>query len=144
MASWLIEMARPPDSPLPTPLTVILIEDSPLLRQTLGALLDELAAVAVVGEAEDESTALELLQHQQPQLAILDLELKTGSGFGVLRAISRTPERFGHPKAVVFSSHGNAVVRERCFALGVERFFDKATQFDDLLAYVRQASPCGA
>lgn len=126
------------------PLTIILIEDSPLLRQTLGEHLDELAAVAVVGEAEDESSALELLQRQQPHLAIVDLELKTGSGFGVLHAISKAPDRFGCPKAVVFSSHGSAVVRERCFALGVERFFDKATQFDDLLAYVQQASPCGA
>lgn len=136
-------MAGLPENTLQTPLTVILIEDSPLLRHTLGTLLDELAGVAVVGEAEDESSALELLQRQQPCLAILDLELKTGSGFGVLRAISRSPDRFGHPRAVVFSSHGHALVRERCFALGVERFFDKATQFDDLLAYVRQASPCG-
>jgi DNA-binding NarL/FixJ family response regulator len=132
-----------PDNTLQTPLTVILIEDSPLLRQTLGTLLDELAGVAVVGEAEDESSALELLQRQQPRLAILDLELKTGSGFGVLRAISKAPDRFGYPRAIVFSSHGHTLVRERCFALGVERFFDKATQFDDLLAYVRQASPCG-
>ncbi|MCG2577256.1 response regulator transcription factor [Dechloromonas sp. XY25] len=137
-------MARLPKNAAQTPLTVILIEDSPVLRQTLGALLDELSAVAVVGEAEDESSALELLQRRQPQLAILDLELKAGSGFGVLRALSRAPDRFGRPRAVVFSSHGNAVVRERCFALGVERFFDKATQFDDLLAYVRQASPCSA
>lgn len=135
-------MAGPTETPRQTPLTVILIEDSPLLRQTLGAHLDELAGVAVVGEAEDENAALELLQRQQPRLAILDLELKAGSGFGVLRAISRAPDRFGHPRAVVFSSHGHALVRERCFALGVERFFDKATQFDDLLAYVRQASPC--
>lgn len=135
-------MIGPPESTLPSPLTVILIEDSPLLRQTLGSRLDELAGVAVVGAAEDERSALELLQRQQPGLAIIDLELKTGSGFGVLRALSQAPDRFGHPRAVVFSSHGYTVVRERCFALGVERFFDKATQFDDLLAYVRQAAPC--
>lgn len=135
-------MLKLPETPRPSQLTVILIEDSPLLRQTLGTRLDELAGVAVIGEAEDEHSALELLQRQQPGLAIIDLELKTGSGFGVLRAISLAPDRFGYPRAVVFSSHGHAVVRERCFALGVERFFDKATQFDDLLAYVRQASPC--
>lgn len=135
-------MASLRENPPHAPLTVILIEDSPVLRQTLGAFLDELAGVALVGEAEDESSALELLQRRQPRLAILDLELKTGSGFGILRAISRAPDHFGRPRAVVFSSHDHILVRERCFALGVERFFDKATQFDDLLAYVRQASPC--
>lgn len=134
-------MTGAPGIALQPALTVLLIEDSPQLRETLGSLLGELAGVAVVGEAADESTALDLLQRRQPALAILDLELQTGSGLGVLRAISQAPERFGRPRAVVFSSHGHALIRERCFALGVERFFDKATQFEDLLAYVRQALP---
>lgn len=123
------------------PLNVVLIEDSPLVRQALGAMLGELAGVAVVGEAADEGSAIELLQRQRPRLAIVDLQLRAGSGLGVLRAISLAPDRFGHPRAVVFSSHGQRQVRERCFALGVERFFDKATQLDDLLDYVRQAAP---
>lgn len=133
-------MAGTSDNNRQAALTVILIEDSPLLRRTLAALLDELAGVAVVGEAADESTAIELLQRRRPSLAIVDLELRAGSGLGVLQAISRAPERFGHPRAVVFSSHGHNVIRQRCQALGVEGFFDKATQFEDLLAYVRQAS----
>ncbi len=123
------------------PLKVVLIEDSVLLRQSMSTVLDELAGVQVVGGAEDEYSAIELLQRQQPDLAILDLQLRTGSGLGVLRAISQAPDRFGRPRAVVFSNHDRPLVRERCFALGVERFFDKATQMDDLLAYVREAMP---
>lgn len=120
-------------------LKVVLIEDSWLVRQSLGAILDEMAGVKVVGGAEDESSALELLQREQPDLAIVDLQLRAGSGIGVLQALSRQPDRFGHPRAVVFSSHGQSVIRERCLALGVERFFEKANQLEDLLAYVRQA-----
>lgn len=131
-------MAHPDPNP---PLKVVLIEDSVLVRQTMGAVLGELAGVEVVGGAEDESSAIELLQRQQPDLAIVDLELRAGSGLGVLMALSRNPDRFGHPKAVVFSNYDHAVLRERCFALGVERFFDKSTQMGELLAYVRQAMP---
>lgn len=120
-------------------LTVVLIEDSWLVRQSLGAILDEMSGVKVVGGAEDELSALEVLQREQPDLAIVDLQLRTGSGIGVLQALLRQPDRFGHPRAVVFSSHGQSVIRERCLALGVERFFEKATQLDDLLAYVRQS-----
>lgn len=123
------------------PLKVVLIEDSVLLRQTLGAILDELAGVEVVGGAADECSAIELLQRHRPDLAIVDLQLQAGSGLGVLQALSRNPDRFGNPRAVVFSNHRQAVIRERCLALGVEGFFDKATQLDDLLAYVRQALP---
>lgn len=131
-------MARPDPN---LPLKIVLIEDSLLVRQTMGAVLGELAGVEVVGGAEDEFAAIELLQCQQPDLAIVDLELRAGSGLGVLRALSQNPERFGRPRAVVFSNHHQAVLRERCFALGVERFFDKGTQMGDLLAYVRQAAP---
>lgn len=122
-------------------LKVVLIEDSRPMRQVLGDLLGELAGVEVVGGAEDERSAIALLQHRQPDLAIVDLQLRAGSGLGVLQALSRSPECFGRPRAVVFSNHARTVVRERCLALGVERFFDKATQIDELLAYVRQAMP---
>ena len=123
------------------PLKIVLIEDSIPLRQALAALLEELAGVAVVGAAADETAAIDLLQRQQPDLAILDLELSQGSGFGILRALAGQPERFGRPRAVVFSSHGQPVVRQRCRALGVDSFFDKATELDDLLVYVQTALP---
>jgi DNA-binding NarL/FixJ family response regulator len=120
-------------------LKVVLIEDSPVVRETIGAVLDELGGVKVVGGAADEAAALELLQSQRPDLAIVDLELRDGSGLGVLRALARQPDRFGRPRAVVFSNHGQAALRAYCLALGVEDFFDKANQIDDLLAYVRLA-----
>jgi len=123
------------------PLKVVLIEDSWLMRQSLGAVLGQLGGVEVVGAAEDERSALELLQCRQPDLAIVDLQLRDGSGLGVLRVLSGDPERFGRPRAVVFSSYNQAVIRESCLALGADGFFDKATQLDELLAYVRQAAP---
>lgn len=122
------------------PLKIVLIEDSVIVRQTIGSVLGELAGVEVVGGAVDESAAIELLRSQQPDLAIVDLELRAGSGLGVLRALSQNPERFGRPRAVVFSNHDQPVLRERCFALGVERFFDKSSGIGELLAYVRQAA----
>ncbi|MFT3964157.1 response regulator transcription factor [Propionivibrio sp.] len=122
------------------PLKVVLIEDSHLLQEALGALLGDLERVEVVGGAADEPGALELLQRLRPDLAIVDLQLRAGSGLGVLRALSSEPDRFGRPRTVVFSHHDHLAVRELCFMLGVERFFDKATQTNDLLAYVRQAT----
>lgn len=125
---------------MPT-LKVALIEDSLDVRNTLDSILGQLGGVEVVGGAEDESSALELLRCKHPDLAIVDLKLRAGSGFGVLRALFQNPDHFGHPRAVVFSNHGQPLVRELCLKLGVERFFDKATQIEDLLAYVRQTMP---
>lgn len=133
-------MAHPLPHPPPT-LKVVLIEDSLLVRQTMAAVLGEMAGLEVVGGAADEATAIELLLTQQPDLAIVDLELRSGSGLGVLRALAREPDRFGSPRTVIFSHHSHALLRERCQALGAERFFDKATQLAELIAYVRQALP---
>ena len=123
-----------------SPLKVVLIEDSHLLQEALGALLGALERVEVVGGAADEPGALDLLERVQPDLAIVDLQLRAGSGLGVLRALSSQPDRFGRPRTVVFSHYGHLAVRELCSACGVERFFDKATQMNDLIAYVRQAT----
>ncbi len=122
-------------------LRVVLVEDSAMLRGMLCEMLAELDGVGVVAEAEDEQGALAALETQRPDLAIIDLELRQGSGLGVLRQLQAQPERFGRPRAVVFSNYGHAPVRARCEQLGVERFFDKSFQLDELIDFVQAAVP---
>ena len=122
-------------------LRVVLVEDSAMLRGMLCEMLAELDGVGVVAEAEDEQGALAALETQRPDLAIIDLELRQGSGLGVLRQLQAQPERFGRPRAVVFSNYGHAPVRARCEQLGVERFFDKSFQLDELIDFVQAAIP---
>ena len=122
-------------------LRVVLVEDSAMLRGMLCEMLAELDGVSVVAEAEDEQGALAALETQRPDLAIIDLELRQGSGLGVLRQLQAEPERFGRPRAVVFSNYGHAPVRARCEQLGVERFFDKSFQLDELIDFVQAAVP---
>lgn len=129
-----------PELPAPLPcLKVVLVEDSPRLCRLLAGILDELEGVSVVAEAPDEGTALRLLNTCPADLAIVDLELGGGSGLGVLRALAREPQRFGHLRAVVFSNYGHPGLRDYCRQLGVDAFFDKAFQLDDLIDYVLAA-----
>lgn len=129
-----------PPHPAPA-LRIVLVEDSAMLRGMLRDMLDELDGVGVVAEAEDEHGALVALEQQRPDLAIIDLELRDGSGLGVLRQLQAEPERFGAPRAVVFSNYGHAPVRARCAQLGVEGFFDKSFQLDELIDFVQAAIP---
>lgn len=120
------------------PLRVVLIEDSPILCEMLRDVLEELDDVEVVADAEDEAGAIAALEHQAVDLAIVDLELRAGSGLGVLGHIRADPQRFGQPRAVVFSNYGHETMRARCKALGVERFFDKSFDTDSLIEFVQQ------
>lgn len=127
--------------PLPPPLRVVLVEDSPRLCRLLASILGELDGVTVVAEAADEPSALRILSECEADLAIVDLELGVGSGLEVLRALAEEPERFGHLRTVVFSNYGHPGLRECCRSLGADGFFDKAFQLDDLLEYVLAARP---
>ncbi|MBL8438393.1 MAG: response regulator transcription factor [Zoogloeaceae bacterium] len=126
--------------PRPDPLKVLLVEDSPLLREMMAEMLEELPEIRLVEEVDGEARALACLEAQPVDLAIVDLELKEGSGFGILRQLQARPEHYGHPRAVVFSSYSHAAVRQRCAALGAEAFFDKAQGLEALVDFVQSAA----
>lgn len=123
-------------SPSP-PLRTVIIEDNPALLTLLSGMLDGIPGVQVVGNAASEDHAIDMLRTQRPHLAIVDLELRGGTGLKVLAAIQGAPVDFGSPRTVVFSNHAHPVVQSRCLALGAEAFFDKSFQMDELLEFVQ-------
>ena len=102
----------------------------------LGEMLEEIERVVVVGAAGGEGAAMNRLAGGEVDLAIIDLELNDGSGFGVLQRLAESPERYGAARAVVFSTYAHRAVRQRCAQLGAEAFFDKAEGTDELLDFV--------
>lgn len=115
-------------------LKTYIVEDSPLIREDLIATLEELSAVEVVGTAEDEVSAVKWLTQEDcdPDLVIIDIFLKSGSGLGVLRAASHLPPR---TKLVVLSNYATQDMRRRCMQLGAARVFDKSNEIDALILY---------
>jgi DNA-binding NarL/FixJ family response regulator len=118
------------------PLTVFLVEDSPIIQQDLIATLEELAPVVVVGIAADERHALDWLADptHTAGLVIVDLFLRSGSGLGVLRGAAQVPER----RFVVLSNYAHADMRTQSLGLGADRVFDKSTEIDALIHYCRE------
>lgn len=121
----------------PSPLRVVLVEDSAVLRDLLAGMLNGIDGLEIVGFANSEATALEMLRLQRPALAIVDLELQCGTGLKVLAAIQAAPAQFGSPRTVVFSNHAHPVLQGRCRTLGALAFFDKSFQMDELLEFVQ-------
>jgi len=116
------------------PLKTFLIEDSPVIRDSLIATLEELVPLHVVAVAEDEATATRWLgdADHAVDLVIVDIFLKSGSGLGVLRAAQALPQR---RRMVVLSNHATADMQRKCLALGADRFFDKSNEIDELIQY---------
>lgn len=116
------------------PLKTYIVEDSPVIRESLIATLEELVSVQVVGTAEDEATALHWLKQpgNSVNLVIVDIFLKGGSGLGVLRALNGSGQG---RSLVVLSNYATKDIRRKCLELGADRVFDKSTEIDALIQY---------
>jgi len=127
--------ARPRDGAEPArALDVFVVEDNLIVLESLVAALEELAPVHVVGNAADESVAVDWLAAggERCDLVIVDIFLRTGSGLGVIAAARR---RRPDAALVVLSNYATDEMRTRCLASGADRVFDKSRDIDQLVAY---------
>src|SRR5881227_4001635 len=110
-----------------TPLRVLLIEDSPLIRERLFESLVDPGRIEIVGEADTEEAAISLLSAAPWDVLVLDLQLKHGTGLGVLRSLisHRAPDA----KVIVLTNYAFPQYRAKSFALGADFFFDKAREY---------------
>jgi len=114
---------------VPTELQVLLVEDSPLLCERISELVESLPGVQLAGTVNSEGAAVDALTRSSIDVVILDLQLKKGTGFGVLRAMSKVCKR---PAVVVFTNFALATYRETALAMGAQHFLDKSRDYDQL------------
>ena len=112
-------------------LRVALVEDSERIRARLAETLAEIPNVIVAFAAETEGEAVRLIASEPWDVLILDLQLKVGTGLGVLKAMRGLLAN--DPRIViVLTNYGFPQYRERATALGAHHFFDKARDLDAL------------
>jgi len=108
-------------------LRVLLVEDSSLLAARLAELIRRLPDVDLIGTVETESDALNRVAAATPDVLILDLHLRNGSGFGVLRTLSRAGRQ--RPKIIILTNFGLPEYRREAETFGVEAFLDKSRDY---------------
>jgi len=117
-------LAFMPQSPS---LRVLLIEDSALLAARFIELVNRLPEVDLIDTVDTEADALDRISAGNPDVLILDLHLREGSGFGVLRSLAlSTPSR---PKIIVLTNFGLPEYRREAESFGVEAFLDKSREY---------------
>lgn len=115
-------------------LSVFIVEDSELLRESLTELLATAGDFRVVGTASSEMEAMEwFFQHPgEWDLATVDLLLSGGSGFHVLSRFKSDPKS---GTVVILSDYVTDAVARRCKELGADAVFNKA-QVRELFEYL--------
>jgi DNA-binding NarL/FixJ family response regulator len=85
-------------------LRVLLAEDHALVRAGFCALLQSLPGVLVVAEAGDGHEALRLIEHERPDIILLDITMPRLSGIEVA---VRAAKQFPHMRIIMLSMHAD-------------------------------------
>jgi len=102
---------------------VLIIDDSPVIREVLTEILESSSAIEVVGTAEDPLIAREMIKQLNPDVLTLDIEMPRMDGITFLRNLMRL-----RPMPVVMISaltERNAEVTLTALALGAVDFIAK-------------------
>jgi DNA-binding NarL/FixJ family response regulator len=110
-----------------TNLRVLLVEDSSLLAARLSELIRRLPDVDLIDTVDTEAEAVSRILAGKPDVLILDLHLRGGSGFGVLRALKGAAS--GRPKIIILTNFGLPEYRREAESFGVEAFLDKSRDY---------------
>ena len=114
---------------------IFLIDDHPILRQGLANVLNQQKHLCVCGEASEPSEALSAVERLQPDLALVDLSLRSGDGIELLKDLRvRQPAML----TLVLSMHDEALYAERALRAGARGYVMKQEKIDRLLLAINR------
>jgi DNA-binding NarL/FixJ family response regulator len=119
------------------PIRMILIDDHPIVREGICALLTLESDMTIVGDAGDVDTGIELVRRYKPDLVICDLTMPGCTGTIAVRKLCREcPEA----RVMVLSAHDSLEFIRESFAAGAIGYVRKDALRADLLTAVRRAA----
>jgi DNA-binding NarL/FixJ family response regulator len=113
------------------PLRVFIADDSKPVTDMLIELLSDAGRIEVVGIGDSESGTIEAIRRLKPDVVVLDLQLKTGSGTNVIRAVRADPA-FAATRLLVTSNHVSPQMKAGCMELGADDYYDKVKELGAL------------
>lgn len=114
---------------------IFLVDDHPLVRESLTGLIHQTSDLTVCGEAADIPSALESITRTKPDLAIIDITLGSESGIDLIRALR---ERFPDVRLIVLSMHDERVYAERAIRGGARGYIMKRESTGKIIDAIRE------
>jgi len=114
---------------------ILIVDDHPVVRRGLAAMIGADPAMAVAGEAADGDDAILKVRELRPDLVLLDIALPGKSGLEVLKTIhAEMPDL----PVLVLSTFPERQYAVRCLRSGARGYLTKSSAADELLGAVRK------
>ena len=111
------------------------VEDSVDLRIRIEEELARLTCIELVGFSGRADDAIRQIRRLEPDLVVLDLQLAEGTGIDVLRNLSSANQS---PMFIVLTNHSDYRFRKLSLRAGAHQFFDKATQLEEFIEFLKR------
>ena len=114
---------------------VFIVDDHPVLRQGLGALIDAQSDMRVCGEADSAPLAKTEVARCSPDVVIVDISLATGSGLELIKDL-----HYRHPglPLLALSMHREELYGPRAIAAGAKGYVCKSEPVTHVLVALRR------
>ena len=119
----------------PSPLSVVVVDDTPDIRLLLRVALESDGQFAVVAEAGDGRTGIDLVREHQPDAVLLDLAMPVMDGLEAMPLMQLASPRTA---VIVLSGFDTASMAERVVSDGAAAFIQKGASARTIVAEVAE------
>ncbi|MCJ1675919.1 response regulator transcription factor [Streptomyces sp. APSN-46.1] len=117
------------------PVTVLLVDDEPLVRAGLRAILDAQPDIEVVGEAADGASVVPLVRRLRPDVVAMDVRMPLLDGIEATRAVLKAVD--SPPKILVVTTFENDEYVYQALRAGADGFLLKRSRPSEIVHAVR-------
>lgn len=116
------------------PIRILIVDDHPLLREGVAAILEDASDISVVGEAGDGAEAVKQFRILQPDVTLMDLQMPGMNGLAAIMAI-----RADYPQAriLVLTTYAGDVQAVRALKAGATGYLLKSSLRTEMLDAIR-------
>jgi DNA-binding NarL/FixJ family response regulator len=114
-------------------MTVLIADDSRLMRERIRETISIFSSVEIVCETENGIQTLEEMKRHNPDLAILDIRMPDKNGLEILREF-RTNNNT--TKIIILTNYAYDQYKDRAFENGADYFYSKSEDFDKIAVVV--------
>ncbi len=121
----------------PKGISILLVDDHPIVRQGYRRVLESQRDFQVVAEAEDAASAYNAFKALSPDVVVMDISMPGASG---LEAIRNIRARGGRARILVFSMHSEASLVKAAFNAGAGGYVTKSSEPAVLIRAIRSVA----